>query len=173
MWSLPVNICVCLHGHLKITWLVFCYCCIIVQGSTLFSSATSGSSSTLKAKISIFLGKTKVVRVFQCSNYFLSLSNIQVHRVAHLQYQKQKLYSSCFGKQFAQLNSTIQDQRMCILFLGCFFPFESSRMGYEYSASGKILSSSLQNVKLKAIGVHNHSALVILNITERKREGVC
>lgn len=36
--------------------------------------------------------------------------------------------------------------------LELFFPFESLHMGYEYSASGKILLSALQNVKLKAIG---------------------
>lgn len=69
---------------------------------------------------------------------------------------KNRLNSSCFGREFAQINWTIQDQRvftwMCILFLGCFFPFESLHMGYEYSASGKILLSLLQNVKVKGIG---------------------
>lgn len=39
------------------------------------------------------------------------------------------------------------------VFSGVFFtPFESLHMGYEYSASGKILLSPLQNVKLKATG---------------------
>lgn len=123
---------------------MFCYSFSIVHGATLFSSVIRGNSSTLKAKISIFLEKAKGV----CEPH-------QVHWVTHLQYQKQRLHSSCFAREFAQ-NQLNQDQRvftwMCILFWVVFFPFESLRMGYEYSASGKILLSPLQNVKLKAIG---------------------
>lgn len=77
----------------------------------------------------------------------------RVHRVTQLQYQKQRLHSSCFGEEVCA-NQLSQDQsmftKMWILFLGCFFPFESLRRGSEYSTSGKILLFPLQNVKLKS-----------------------
>lgn len=152
--SLPCNICVFMsnENHQISVLLLPPHC----KADTLFSRATCSSSAALKAKRSIFLGKTKDCVCFNSQNYFLSLSNIQVHWVAHLANQKQKLHSSCFGRERAQINPTIQDQRpltwMCILFFGCFSPFECLRMGYEYSASGKILLSPLQYVKLKAIG---------------------
>lgn len=158
---------------MKITRLAFCYC----KADTLFSCATCSSSAAFKQKEVFSLGKQRDYVCFSSQNYFLSLSNIQVHWVAHLPNQKQKLHSSCFGRERAQINPTIQDQRlltwMCILFFGCFLPFECLRKGYEYSASGKILLSPLQNVKLKAIG---GTQLFSPSNTERhwgERGGVC
>lgn len=99
----------------------------------------------------------------------------QSHSCAISKTQKQRLDSSCFGRKFAQIKSTIQDQRafrwMCILFFwGVFFTFESMHMIYEYWASGKntfISSSKCQTQK--QLGLHRRSALVILNVIRIER----
>lgn len=132
---------------------MFCYCFLIVQGLALFSSGTSGCNSTLKAKISIFPGKTKAVDVFQL--FSVSVKDLSPPSHSSVVYKTETPFFLFWNRVCTnQLNHPRSENVHMSMYsvFGLFFPFESLRMGYEYSASGRILLSALQNVKLKAIG---------------------
>lgn len=133
----------------------------IIQGIIIFSlsSATSHSSSTWKAKIRIFFGKTKEMGMFHQSNYFLSLPNIQVHRVIHALYQKHRSRDSILLALGEGLHKSSQPSKIreysdeCVFcfFGGVFFlPLSLCIWSMNTEHQGKILLSPLQNVKLKS-----------------------
>ena len=123
----------------------------------MLNSATSGGSSTLKAKLSIFLEKTKGLRVFSAFKLFSpsvkhSSPPSRSSSVSKTETPLFLLWERVCTNQLNHVRSENVHTNVYSVFRVFFSPFESLRMGYEYSASGKTLLSPLQNVKLKAIG---------------------
>lgn len=133
---------------------MFCYCFFVIL-QALFSSATSGGSSTLKAKISIFPGKTKRVCVLLFKLFSVSVKDLSPpshsSAVSKTETPFFLLWERVCINQLNHPRSEIVHMSVYSVF-GLFFPFEFLRMGHEYSTSVRILLSALQNVKLKAIG---------------------
>lgn len=163
---------------MEIITLVFCY--VVSLYRDLLCLVNNGSSSALKAKVSIFfLGKTKEIRVFSAFKFCFCLCQIFKSAESLIFCIKNRhtpfflFWERVCTNQLNHPRSENVHMNVYSVFQLFFPPLNLCVWAMNTQHQGKYFYLHFKMSNPKQLGVHNRSALVILNIIEKWREREC